>query len=81
MPDWLPALITVVGAGLASYVGVKVALAELRVQMADVREWVKELRKRVHSHHNRLLIHDGELDQLMEKAGIQRYKRRSLDDE
>jgi hypothetical protein len=62
MPEWLPTLIaSVMGAGLASYVGVKVALTELRVQMADVRDWIKELRKRSHDHHNDILRLQGQM--------------------
>lgn len=80
MPEWLPTLATVLGAGLASYVGVRVALAELRVQMVDVREWVKELRKRSHGHTNRLLIHDGEIGEIMRKLEMQRFRQRPLDE-
>lgn len=77
MPPWLPALIaSAAGAGFASYIGVKVALTELRVQMADVREWVKELRKRVHTHNDTILIHDGEIAEIMRKLDMQRIPRR-----
>lgn len=81
MPSWLPTLLaSIAGGGLGCYIGVKVALAELRVQMVDVREWVKELRKRSHGHTNRLLIHDGEIGEIMRKLEMERFRHRPLDD-
>jgi hypothetical protein len=40
-------LITVLGAGLASYVGVKVALAEMRIKIEALEDTQSDLKSRV----------------------------------
>lgn len=56
MPDWIPPLLaSFAGSGVAVYAGIRVLMS----QMADVREWVKELRKRAHDNHNAILKLEG----------------------
>lgn len=69
MNDWFQPLIgpfiaSLVGTGLVSYVAIKV----LQIQMGDVKDWIKELRKRSHDTHNAVLRQEGKYMMLDERV-------------
>jgi hypothetical protein len=74
---WLIPVISLAGSAVMSYVGVRIVVTRLETQMDDVRDWVKDLRKRAHEANDALLIHDGEIEELMRRLNVDpRPKRR-----
>lgn len=75
MPVWLPTLLaSIAGGGVASYVGVRVALADIGTRLSAVEKEIgsKEtgMRAQLHSQQNRLGKHAARLWRLEEKVGI-----------
>lgn len=75
MPEWLPTLLaSITGGGVASYVGVRVALADISVRLLAVEREIGDrhsgIRGQLHKHHNWINKHSSRLMRLEEKAGI-----------
>jgi hypothetical protein len=83
MDQWVISLSSfVVGTLLGSLGAVYVFRADLREMktiLLDVRDWIKTLRDRTHGHNDAILIHDGEIDEIMRRLDMNRTPRRRRD--
>jgi hypothetical protein len=79
--DWQSAAIALVSAGLGGFIGVKMSVTRLQTQMESVLERLKTLGERSHDHNDVILIHDGEIAEIMRKLDMDRVPRRRRRDE
>lgn len=76
---WTPAL-SIAAAAVGGWTGVKIAVTKLEVHMEDVREKVTRHTTEIQRHNEDLLIHDLELESVLEKLAIPRARRQRLRD-
>jgi hypothetical protein len=80
-PELIPVLsllAAVLGGIFGAWVGVKTTIVRLETQMEDVRARVEGIHKRLHRHNDTLLIHDGEIEQALNKLEIKRLRRQTV---
>jgi hypothetical protein len=81
VPEWLFPALSVAGAIVGGWLGVKITVTRLETQMESVLERLKVLGDRSHSHNDVILTHDAEIDEIMRRLDMDRAPRRRKRDE
>ena len=87
LETWLPTLIAIFGSLISGYLGVRVGLVRMEERhlalsqrfeehARTMHERMKVLGDRTHEHNDALLVHDGELAEIMRKLDMDRMPRR-----
>lgn len=71
-------LITVISAGLGAWVGVRVAVTRLEVEMKGALSQLTRHEREIAQHNDDLLVHDMELEQALNKLELKRHRRQAL---
>lgn len=75
VPQWIWPLLTLASAALGSWVAVKISVARLEVQVARAIEDIKGHRSELAQHNEDLLVHDTELELVLDKLNMARARR------
>lgn len=78
MPDWVIPVLTFISGIAGGFMGARGAIIRLETQMIDVRDRLDELHKRVNRHNDDLLVHDMEMETVLNKLDIPRVRRQRI---
>ena len=87
LEQWLPTLIAIFGSLISGYLGVRVGLVRMEERhlalsqrfeehVRNMNDRMKVLGDRSHDYNDALLVHDGEIAEVMRKLDMDRMPRR-----
>jgi hypothetical protein len=80
--EWLlPTVVGLASGGVGVYIGLRIGITRLEIQMASVTTRLEMLHKRSHNHNEDLLIHDIEMDEVMRRLELPRARRQKRREE
>ena len=81
LASWMPLICVLIGlsaGGLGSWIGVRIAVTRLEVWRQVDAKSIETIAARVSVHSEDLLVHDLELGQVMQYAGLDRVRRQMV---
>lgn len=78
MPEWLIPILTFLTGGLGGYIGASRKVVVMEVKLEELERWRQKTATMLAVHNEDILIHDVEIQAIMNKVSLPRARRQVI---